>query len=431
MCGWAHGCHTADVDALLFGAVTVYRTLALHTAAPRNTQMARVRRAAVQRVLQLMQGGAQVGAGAGAGAERWLADWLAAKQERRRYPPPACLPALTLLARLRAAAVGIQGLHPSLFSDSSSPCTRDPTPPTPPTPPHPTPPHPTPPHPIPPRKPQALIAVAQLAGGDYDIAGAERVGDVLALGAVRCLLKGKQVRCRGAGMRQGKMRQGKVGWGGMGWGAGLLRACDAALGCPAAAGRLGAQTPVAVSALVRSATTGLPVLFCQLQSTSRRPPPRLPPPKSDEGVLEALQRALAAGPDPELDALTKCTGAAGRHARSLPTTSRQPLGPPGWLVPVKEGLRLRPPCNAPSPLFAPAAAAAALLLTPDPSSRIRPPTQAASAAAMRAGARAWSSLTARPAARSAAPTPRAPAAAASRRAGRASASSMRAPTSGC
>lgn len=46
------------------------------------------------------------------------------------------------------------------------------------------------------RKPpflQALIAVAQLAGGDYDVAGAERVGDILALGAVRCLLKGRQV----------------------------------------------------------------------------------------------------------------------------------------------------------------------------------------------------------------------------------------------
>ncbi|KIZ05294.1 putative Flap endonuclease GEN [Monoraphidium neglectum] len=97
MCGWAQGCYTADVDALLFGAVTVYRTLSLSTANPRQTQMARCRRAAVQRVLRLQQGGTQ-----------------------------------------------------------------------------------------------ALIAVAQLAGGDYDVAGADRVGDVLAVAAVRCLLKDRQ-----------------------------------------------------------------------------------------------------------------------------------------------------------------------------------------------------------------------------------------------
>jgi hypothetical protein len=61
MCGWAQGCHTADVDALLFGAVTVYRTLSLHTAQPKSTQMARCRRAAVQRRLGLQSGGTQVG----------------------------------------------------------------------------------------------------------------------------------------------------------------------------------------------------------------------------------------------------------------------------------------------------------------------------------------------------------------------------------
>jgi len=69
-----------------------------------------------------------------------------------------------------------------------------------------------------------LIAVAQLAGGDYDAVGAERVGDILALAAVRCLLKGRD---------------------------------------------------------------------------------------TDAGVLDLLQRALAAGPDAELDALTKCTGEGG------------------------------------------------------------------------------------------------------------------------
>lgn len=29
VCGWAHAVHTADVDALLFGALTVYRQMHL------------------------------------------------------------------------------------------------------------------------------------------------------------------------------------------------------------------------------------------------------------------------------------------------------------------------------------------------------------------------------------------------------------------
>lgn len=41
---------------------------------------------------------------------------------------------------------------------------------------------------------QALLAVAQLAGGDYDVAGAERVGDTLAITAVKTLLEGQEVR---------------------------------------------------------------------------------------------------------------------------------------------------------------------------------------------------------------------------------------------
>jgi hypothetical protein len=61
MCGWAQGCSTADVDALLFGALTVYRTLTLSTSIPKNTQMARCCREAVQRVLGLERGGTQVG----------------------------------------------------------------------------------------------------------------------------------------------------------------------------------------------------------------------------------------------------------------------------------------------------------------------------------------------------------------------------------
>jgi hypothetical protein len=29
LCGWAHACHTLDVDVLLFGALTVYRQMHL------------------------------------------------------------------------------------------------------------------------------------------------------------------------------------------------------------------------------------------------------------------------------------------------------------------------------------------------------------------------------------------------------------------
>jgi hypothetical protein len=39
----------------------------------------------------------------------------------------------------------------------------------------------------------ALMAVAHLAGGDYDMGGAENVGEALALGAVRQLLAGSEV----------------------------------------------------------------------------------------------------------------------------------------------------------------------------------------------------------------------------------------------
>lgn len=40
----------------------------------------------------------------------------------------------------------------------------------------------------------ALMAVAHLAGGDYDLGGADNVGETLALGAVRQLLAGCEVR---------------------------------------------------------------------------------------------------------------------------------------------------------------------------------------------------------------------------------------------
>lgn len=35
LCGWAHACHTLDVDVLLFGALTVYRQMHLQVRAAR------------------------------------------------------------------------------------------------------------------------------------------------------------------------------------------------------------------------------------------------------------------------------------------------------------------------------------------------------------------------------------------------------------
>jgi hypothetical protein len=54
---------------------------------------------------------------------------------------------------------------------------------------------------------QALLAVAQLAGGDYDVAGAERVGDTLAITAVKTLLEGQEVT---GGVALGGTRAGGV-----------------------------------------------------------------------------------------------------------------------------------------------------------------------------------------------------------------------------
>lgn len=93
VCGWAHAVHTADVDALLFGALTVYRQLHLQTDDPRKSNLTRCCMYDVRRVLGISSGG-----------------------------------------------------------DA------------------------------------ALMAVAHLAGGDYDLGGADNVGEVLALGAVRQLL---------------------------------------------------------------------------------------------------------------------------------------------------------------------------------------------------------------------------------------------------
>eukprot|EP00878_Enallax_costatus_P013056 GHUV01013642.1.p1 GENE.GHUV01013642.1~~GHUV01013642.1.p1 ORF type:complete len:422 (+),score=113.94 GHUV01013642.1:479-1744(+) len=126
ICGWAHACHTLDVDALLFGAITVYRQMHLLTDKAKEAELTICSRDDVQRVLGISRGG-----------------------------------------------------------DA------------------------------------ALTAVAQLAGGDYDLTGVENVGEVLALAAVRHLLRG----------------------------------CE-----------------------------------------------------DDDTVIQKLEAALAAGPNAELDALTKCTG---------------------------------------------------------------------------------------------------------------------------
>lgn len=56
----------------------------------------------------------------------------------------------------------------------------------------------------------ALTAIAQLAGGDYDTTGVENVGEVLALAAVRYLLRDCQVSHGGReGKREG-VREGGV-----------------------------------------------------------------------------------------------------------------------------------------------------------------------------------------------------------------------------
>jgi hypothetical protein len=34
LCGWAHACHSLDVDVLLFGALTVYKQMHLQVRAP-------------------------------------------------------------------------------------------------------------------------------------------------------------------------------------------------------------------------------------------------------------------------------------------------------------------------------------------------------------------------------------------------------------
>ncbi|KAF6255043.1 PIN domain-like protein [Scenedesmus sp. NREL 46B-D3] len=57
LCGWAHACHTLDVDVLLFGALTVYRQMHLQTDDPRKSSLVRCCRADVQRLLGISRGG--------------------------------------------------------------------------------------------------------------------------------------------------------------------------------------------------------------------------------------------------------------------------------------------------------------------------------------------------------------------------------------
>lgn len=55
----------------------------------------------------------------------------------------------------------------------------------------------------------ALVALAQLAGSDYDTGGADHVGESLALGAVRCLLRGCEVRWPASAAAAGGVRHDK------------------------------------------------------------------------------------------------------------------------------------------------------------------------------------------------------------------------------
>ncbi|WIA12096.1 hypothetical protein OEZ85_012172 [Tetradesmus obliquus] len=57
LCGWAHACHTLDVDVLLFGALTVYRQMHLQTDDPRKSSLVRCCRGDVQRLLGITRGG--------------------------------------------------------------------------------------------------------------------------------------------------------------------------------------------------------------------------------------------------------------------------------------------------------------------------------------------------------------------------------------
>lgn len=51
LCGWAHACHTLDVDVLLFGALTVYRQMHLQVRAAR-LRLCSVGHASVEIVVQ-------------------------------------------------------------------------------------------------------------------------------------------------------------------------------------------------------------------------------------------------------------------------------------------------------------------------------------------------------------------------------------------
>jgi hypothetical protein len=143
----------------------------------------------------------------------------------------------------------------------------------------------------------ALVAVAQLAGGDYDVQGAERVGEELAMAAVKQLLAGCEVRgctcvrmcrrCSLPGCCAGRV----VGW----------RATRTP-GSTTLHAEEGGAVASGITLCYRSPGPWLPAV----QRSTRAA--LFYRPQDDSGVLEALAAAVAAGPDPELEALTGCTG---------------------------------------------------------------------------------------------------------------------------
>lgn len=154
ICGWAHGCHSQDVDALLFGAQTVYRHLQLHVRAS----------ASYSGACPAHIGRDEAGRPASSPLARQRSQRACVVSQLRqiiRLPSPPLTAALTPLfpSRLLVASLTTQTSKSAdarvVKCTSASVCAalgvngtcRD-----------------------------ALIAVAQLAGGDYDVQAGASVG---------------------------------------------------------------------------------------------------------------------------------------------------------------------------------------------------------------------------------------------------------------
>lgn len=150
----------------------------------------------------------------------------------------------------------------------------------------------------------ALMAVAHLAGGDYDTGGADNVGEALALGAVRQLLTGCQVStaalciCGFLAFLRSISRAHRVQH--VVRLRGLLSPCllPPFVVQPSHHGSTQYTQAVCITCRQQLMLFSLQqkcLLVCWCV-------------QDDELVLQKLEAAIARGPDPELEALTKCTG---------------------------------------------------------------------------------------------------------------------------